>query len=263
VNTAEGNVDGIVRERFFPGNKSGVCVDVGAARPDSLSVSASFRAIGWKIIAIEPNPEFCQFYKDKGWEVLQYACGEHDADDVDFFVVDSHGARYRNVNVSYESFSSLGIKPSYSALKPDLDTKKIKVKVRRLDSILENHAPDVDRIDILTIDVEGWELEVLRGLDIERYRPKVMIIENLFNGLNYRKFMKNFNYVLWNRLPPNDVYVSAELIPDASSRFFLSIYDLLVLRRGKYPNGFIERLRRRGGAVIDRWKVMMLGRRTS
>ena len=53
---AEGDVDKLVRDTFFPGEESkGVFVDVGAARPDYLSVSASFRASGWRVIAVDPN----------------------------------------------------------------------------------------------------------------------------------------------------------------------------------------------------------------
>ena len=81
---AEGDVDKLVRETFYPGDEAkGVFVDVGAARPDYLSVSASFRAAGWRVIAVEPNPEFCALYTERGIDVLQYACGDHDEDDVE------------------------------------------------------------------------------------------------------------------------------------------------------------------------------------
>lgn len=229
---AEGNIDRIVRQRFFPDSgKDRVFVDVGAASPDYLSISAYYRALGWRIIAIEPNPVFCQLHKEKGHEVLQYACGERDEDNVDFLVVDSHGTEYADGRVSYESFSSLGIKDSYSTLKEGLDIKKIKVNLRRLDTILRTHARDVDRIDILSIDVEGWELEVLNGLDIPRYRPRVMIIENLFNAREYWSYMKSIGYVLWKRIPPNEVYVSSELIPGLIRWWFLLFYPLVVARR--------------------------------
>ena len=222
---AEGNVDVIVRERFFPVDScNNVFIDVGAAKPEYLSISALYRSIGWRIIAIEPNPVFCELHQEKGYEVLQYACGTRDEDNVDFIVVDSHGANYHGGQVSYESFSSLGIKESYASLKPtNLDTKTIKVNLRRLDTILENHAPDIECINILSVNVEGWELEVLRGLGIAKYRPRVMIVENLFNDKEYKLFMANNNYMLWKRLPPNDVYVNRDLIPNSLTQSYLSL----------------------------------------
>jgi hypothetical protein len=69
--------------------------------------------------------------------------------------------------------------------------KSISVKVRKLDTILAEHAPEVKGIDILAVDVEGWELNVMRGLSVTRYRPGVVILENLFNDSNYLTYMND------------------------------------------------------------------------
>ncbi|OGP85399.1 MAG: FkbM family methyltransferase [Deltaproteobacteria bacterium RBG_16_58_17] len=233
-NEAEGNIDRIVQRRFFPGNGSGkIFVEVGAARPDYLSLSALYRSLGWRIIAIEPNPEFCTLHREKGYEILEYACGDQDKDNVDFFVVDSHGTQYINGEVSYESFSSLGIKNSYAALKSDLDMKKIQVNLRRLDTILKVHASDITHIDILSVDTEGWELEVIDGLDVPKYRPRVMIIENIFNEKKYRTYMQGINYILWKRIAPNDIYVGRELFPNAIQRRVVYLKGLFMVLRNK------------------------------
>ncbi len=205
---AEGNVDREVRERFFADQEAGVLVEVGSAHPTYLSVSALYRGLGWNVVSIEPNPEFCELHRAQGHDVLQYACGDHDEDDVDFSIVDSHGAAYRGGQVSYESFSSLGIKDSYARLiDSDLSITPIKVDLRRLDTLLAEHAPAVERIDILSVDVEGWELEVMEGLDVARFTPRVLIIENLFGERRYRTYMRGRGYELWRHIEPNDVYV--------------------------------------------------------
>ena len=228
VSTAEGGVDAIVQKRFFPQpGFRGVIVDVGAARPDFLSISALFRRSGWQVIAIEPNPAFCDLYREKGYDVLQYACGDHDQDDVDFVVVDSHGTQYADGRVSYESFSSLGIKESYRALKQDLDTRRIKVRLRRLDTIIRDHAPEVEHIDILSVDTEGWELEVIRGLNMDRYCPKVMVIENLLNSRQYRNHMAALGYLLWRYIPPNDVYVDRRYVTPFERHAIVPLQHLL------------------------------------
>jgi hypothetical protein len=52
----EGDVDLVVREHFFSDpNYRGIVIEVGAAKPDYLSISASFRRSGWHTLAIEPN----------------------------------------------------------------------------------------------------------------------------------------------------------------------------------------------------------------
>jgi hypothetical protein len=128
-NRAEGDVDLKVYARFFSGTPTnGLLIDVGAARRDFLSVGASFRNRGWRVIAIEPNPEFYEMHRRLGHEIYAYACGDHDEDDVSFCLVNSHGSDYEGGKVSFESFSSLSIKESYTALNPPLDVKKIQVE---------------------------------------------------------------------------------------------------------------------------------------
>jgi FkbM family methyltransferase len=205
----EGGLDRIVYEHFFAAASGGVFVDVGAARPDFLSMSALYRSLNWRVIAIEPNPVFCHAHRAAGFDVLEYACADRDADDVDFEVVDSHGTLYAGP-VSFESLSSLRIKDSYRATQEEPDVRRIKVKVRRLDTILVEHAPDVSRLDLVSVDVEGWELEVLDGLSFERYRPRVLIVENLFAEAGYRQALAERGYGLWRRVWPNDVYVRRE-----------------------------------------------------
>jgi hypothetical protein len=68
---AEHDVDQVVRDAFFAETTDGVLVEVGAARPEYLSISASYRALGWKVIAIEPNPEFCAAHRALGHDVLE------------------------------------------------------------------------------------------------------------------------------------------------------------------------------------------------
>lgn len=213
---AEHDIDVIVRDEFFKNVKEGVLLEVGAARPDYLSISASYRALGWKIIAVEPNPDFCVLHRELGYEILEYAASDTESDDTNFFVVDSKGADYLGGPVSFESYSSLGIEGDYAKMREgvkDITTvKTIPVKVRKLDTILAKHEPDLKQIDIIAVDVEGWELNVMRGLSIDQYNPNVVILENLFDKVEYIEFMKEHGYTLWRTLHPNEVYVRNDLL---------------------------------------------------
>lgn len=217
-NIVEGDIDALVRAQFFPDAAAfrGVMVEVGAARPDFLSIGASFREIGWRVLSIEPNPVFAAMHRELGHEVVQAACAEQDADDVPFFVVDSKQASYLGGSVTGESFSSLGIRGDYAKIMGgvDVETTQIRVSVRRLDSLLEAASPNIERVDLICVDVEGWELEVLKGLSFERWHPKVVIAEHLFEGSQYQEFMRKRGYELWRCVAPNEVYVrAASFIP--------------------------------------------------
>lgn len=207
---AEGDIDVALERAFFADPAmTGVVVDVGAARPDYLSISRRFRERGWRVVAVEPNPAFCDEHRERGLEVLQFACSDHDEDDGVFFQVESRGATYQGGRVTFESFSSLGIEGRFAELHRTVDTEvvEIPVIVRRLDRLLSESAPDVAAIDLLCVDVEGWELNVMRGLDPRRHQPRVVVLENLFAETSYRKYMRTRGYALWGTVTPNDVYV--------------------------------------------------------
>ena len=80
----ESGLDQLVYEQFFPGVTSGIFVDVGTAGPELLSMSAYYRELGWRVIAVEPNPDFCATRRAAGQDVLEYACADYDADGVAF-----------------------------------------------------------------------------------------------------------------------------------------------------------------------------------
>ncbi len=203
-------MDTIVFEQFFPGQHSGVLLEIGAARPDFLSIGASFRAQGWRVISVEPNPAFAAIHRSLNHEILEFACSDTDADDVDFVIAEADGdVEYEGKKISAESFSSLGIRGDFekllSTMKDRFSTRTIKVRTRRLDTILAN-VGDLKRLDVLAVDVEGWELECLKGFSFGSLAPKVAIIENLFLDVGMVEFMKAHGYELWRRLEPNDVY---------------------------------------------------------
>jgi len=215
ANQAEGDVDVLVRDTFFPDVASGVLVEVGAASPDFLSLGNSFRGCGWRVISVEPNPIFAEKHRALGHEIQEFACGEEDRDDVPFFLAQAKnlGFQYRGGEISYESFSSLGIRGDFKKLFDTLadrfTTQEIRVKQRRLETILEA-IEDLAQVDILCIDTEGWELECVKGFPFDRFKPKALIIEDFFGRTEIDELLGSHGYVRWQRLTPNNVYVLSE-----------------------------------------------------
>ena len=59
---------------------------------------------------------------------------------------------------------------------PGIATGIIDAPVRSLNSIIEEHRP-TGRIDLLSLDVEGYEAQALSGLDLTKYRPTFICVE--------------------------------------------------------------------------------------
>jgi FkbM family methyltransferase len=173
-------IDKWIREGYFSDwDYKGVMVEVGAATPEYISNSYHWRVNGWRTISIEPNPKFAEEHRKVDSEVVQ--CAVSDVEGIGEFII--VGEDRGEGNTSYHSFSHLaekkleGIPNSWKEVYDREKKETLKVSIRTLNSILEEKR--IDKIDILTIDVEGFESRVLGGIDLEKYQPKVVLIENV------------------------------------------------------------------------------------
>ena len=56
-----------------------------------------------------------------------------------------------------------------------ISTYSLRVPARTLTSVLDKYR--VNKLDFLSLDVEGYELNVLKGINFNKYRPTFMLIE--------------------------------------------------------------------------------------
>ena len=97
---------------------------------------------------------------------------------------------------------------------------EIQVPVRCLDDILLEERQGVgDRIgpwlpkrgwciDVVSIDTEGCELDVLDGFTLERFKPRVLVIENdRPSGSDIEPYLTDRGYRKFHRQKINDFYI--------------------------------------------------------
>ena len=98
--------------------------------------------------------------------------------------------------------------------------------------IFENSKFSNQLIDFVSIDVEGFELNVLKGFDFKKYKPKILTIEyidptmkkeefyhqNIDNILNSEvyKFMKDNDYHFVQLIHSDLIFVSSDVFFDKS-----------------------------------------------
>ena len=149
----------------------GFYVDVGCNHPLRGSNSYRFYRKGWKGIVIDANGKFDrEFRRFRRRDRFVHACVSDIPGDVDFHIFKG------------DALSSIsGEKLFDSDLKYALERLE-KVRTRTLTDILaECGAPR--EFAFLTIDVEGHDEAVLRSIDLEHYRPEVILVEA--NGTDF------------------------------------------------------------------------------
>ncbi len=177
----------------------GTAVDVGASDGISNSNTAHLEARGWTVLCIEPNRKYEQRLRANRAHVQMVACGAKHADNVPFKV-------YEVTPGNFEAGSALNPSKSIQAemKKAKIKQRTIKVAVRTLDSCLEQAR--LVKLDLVSIDVEGGEVDVLAGFNIDFWKPRVVILED-WDGGQHRPWMCRHGYYIKARRGVNEVFI--------------------------------------------------------
>lgn len=160
----------LVLWRFFGGKSSGFYVDVGAHHPIRFSNTFLFYRKGWRGINIDAMPgsmkEFTRIRRaDKNIE----AAISDTEQELDFFVFNDPALNTFSPDVAktYEKI------PHFKVI------SKKKIRTTTLAEILEKELPPGQKIDFLSIDVEGLDENVLRSNNWKKFKPRVVLVELL------------------------------------------------------------------------------------
>jgi hypothetical protein len=80
----------------------------------------------------------------------------------------------------------------------------IDVPVKTLNQVIKEAG--LVRVDLLSLDTEGTEIDVMNGFDWEGYKPKIVLLEDHARNFSKHKFMKSLGYKLFRRTGFNSWY---------------------------------------------------------
>jgi FkbM family methyltransferase len=161
--------------------RRGTFVELGAFDGISQSNTAWLEAHrGWRGILVEAIPEaFERCVRNRPLAtVVNCACVSEEYPDPTVEMVYAglmsivRGAR--STDEADEAWVSLG-----EGLQ-ELRRYTCTVPARTLSAVLDEHR--LRSIDLLSVDVEGYEVEVLEGLDLERFEPHLIVVEDSREG---------------------------------------------------------------------------------
>jgi FkbM family methyltransferase len=180
--------------------EQGTFVDVGAGHPISLSNTYFFEKNGWMGVCIDADPRQCELLKMERANV-EWAAISPEEGEIDLF--QAYSPTYS---------STLGT-DGYRGLIKVPFKKTIRVPSFKLETILEKYGIGV--IDLLSIDIEGTELEAWKTFDCEKHKPKVVVIEYYTFGLpdNSKKikdFFSDLPYELVHTTCTNFIFLNRD-----------------------------------------------------
>ena len=204
----------IVIENIFRNKKNGIYIDVGCQHPIKNNNTYLLNKKGWKGINIDL-----------------------DKDNIDLFNLSRPYDENVNIAISnktgetdlffYHKKSPINtIDKKISEYQDAKVTQIKKIKTDTLNNIISASKYNNSKFNFLSIDVEGHELQVLQGLDFNRYSPDVIVvefldltiskleiknqsIENLFKTDLY-KYLISKNYTFVNFIYADLIFVKKE-----------------------------------------------------
>jgi len=142
----------------------GFYVDVGAYQPRSKSNTYKLYLNGWNGITIEPNPDVTALFKQMRPR-------------------DTHlniGVSNSTSELTYHKFAEANMNsfdPRWQQRNGVEVLERVTIKCVTLTDVFEQHCPN-RQIDLLSVDCEGYDMQVIESLNWSRYRPTVVIIED-------------------------------------------------------------------------------------
>jgi len=180
--------------RFFGEKNDGFYVDIGAHHPQRFSNTNYFYNKGWRGINIDAMPDSMRLFNRQ---------------------------RYRDINIekpvsndkqilTYYCFNESALNSFSKELSEErngkgewrlLYTKEIETVT--LVELLDQNLPQGQEIDFLTIDVEGFDYEVLKSNNYKKYKPTLILVEILDSSIEevannpIAKFLESQGYVIY------------------------------------------------------------------
>lgn len=209
------NLDQIYTKYFGLFTNNRMFVEIGAYDGESVSNTSGLADAGWRGIYVEPVHEFylkcLERHRNNNVIVSNISIGLEEGPQKIYSngILSSLDSDYAEIGITKFNY------PNY---------KEEVCFQLRMDKFLENYNVPYD-FDILVVDVEGKEHEVFYSLDLNKWKPKMLIIElvddheyfqdksNVINeAKTLRSFIEMHNYNQIYRDDINTIFVRNDFI---------------------------------------------------
>ena len=152
---------------FFKNKSEGFYVDVGAFHPFRINNTYALYKKGFRGINIDISATSIDFFNFARPDDTNLNIGASNKFENKIF--------FSKKNLSFHNTFSKSL--AESKIQNEPFKKKYTIECKPLTQIIDDTKFSDKKIDFLNIDAEGHDYEVLQGLDLKKYSPKIICIE--------------------------------------------------------------------------------------
>lgn len=183
----------VLLSKFIDFQKKGFYVDIGAHHPMRFSNTCRLYLNGWRGMNVDAMPNaMTSFMKYRKEDInLSYGIGAIEENKT-FYIFEEPA-----LNTFDGELAKVRENEGYKVIRREI------IPIRRLETLFKQYLPEGQTIDLLTLDIEGMELEALESNDWSKWTPRFIMCEALFKGdiaellkRDTVQFLMQHNYVV-------------------------------------------------------------------
>jgi len=195
--------DKFVDQVLFQGKRNGVFLDVGAY--DGVTINNSYfleQTRGWSGMCVEPQPAAFAALQQARRAICINGCAAPEDGAVDFLQL---GGGNEMLSGRVATFEPVHLDLIRSATdRPAGEYAAVRVPAFNLQGLLRTHG--IDRVDFLSLDTEGGELDLLKTLDLEALQVRAIAVENNDRRLDVERHLTQAGYRLAAVMGCDEIY---------------------------------------------------------
>ena len=194
--------DDIFIKKFFQ-NKIGTYVDIGCHHPFKLNNTYLLYKKRWNGLNIDLmkiNIDLFNIWRPRDKNICAAISSKNKTSSV---YIPNNNILSTEISIveSYANMIKEHFKNSFI---------KKKIKVFTFENIIKNHKIKLEKFDFLKIDIEGEDYKVLKNINLKKYNPELICIEDRIekeeNKNKIDKYLRSLKYKLIFRSPVNLFY---------------------------------------------------------
>lgn len=198
----------MILRRIFESCESGFYIDIGAHHPKRFSNTYYFYKKGWRGINIDAMPSSMKLFdKMRSEDINIEAAVANEKREMIYYIFKEPA-----VNTFDAEFASKSINNHYELI------RKQKIDMKTLKELLIEFLPKNQKINFMSIDVEGFELDVLKSNDFNLFRPEYILVEchdaniNEIENNEVHHFLRENKYDLFSKTVLTLIYKDRAII---------------------------------------------------